>query len=79
MKRQATADTKWKTGRSAESPPTSGIAKQRIELAMQGRLPRRPLGKLVYVPNPNDKITKRPKELDQPIKLHNPQSDLMFA
>ena len=40
-----------------------GIALQRIELAMQGRLPRRPLGKLVYVPGPNDKIAKRPAEL----------------
>jgi hypothetical protein len=26
-------------------------------------LPRRPLGKSVYVPGPNDKITKRPREL----------------
>lgn len=39
------------------------IARQRIELAVQGRLPRRPLGKLVYVPGPNDRIAKRPKEL----------------
>jgi hypothetical protein len=39
------------------------IAKQRIELAALGKLPRRPLGKSVYVPNPGDTITKRPKEL----------------
>ncbi len=38
------------------------IASQRIELAIQGRLPRRPLGKLVYVPGPNDKIAKRPAD-----------------
>jgi adenine-specific DNA-methyltransferase len=46
------------------------IARQRIELAMQGRLPRRPLGKQVYVPGPNDKIAKRPKELGQPANGH---------
>lgn len=40
-----------------------GIARQRIELAMQGRLPRRPLGKKVYVPGPNDKVARRPDEL----------------
>jgi adenine-specific DNA-methyltransferase len=39
------------------------IARQRIELALQGRLKRRPLGKLVYAPGPNDKIAKRPAEL----------------
>lgn len=57
------------------------IAKQRIELAIQGRLPRRPLGKLVYVPGPNDKIAKRPKELGQPANGHHPydQSALMFG
>jgi len=54
------------------------IAKQRVELAMQGKLPRRPLGKLVYVPNPNDKITKRPKELDRPTNGHA-EPNLLFA
>ncbi|MGE0404944.1 MAG: site-specific DNA-methyltransferase [Candidatus Korobacteraceae bacterium] len=41
-------------------------AKQRIQLAMQGRLPVRPLGKQVYVPGPNDKIARRPSELVPP-------------
>lgn len=40
------------------------VARQRTELAMQGALPRRPLGKDVYVPSPNDRITQRPRELD---------------
>lgn len=35
-------------------------AKDRINLAFEGELPRRPLGKKVYVPGPNDKIAKRP-------------------
>jgi adenine-specific DNA-methyltransferase len=57
------------------------IAHQRIELAMQGKLPRRPLGKLVYVPSPNDTITKRPKELGEPMNGHHPydQSGSLFA
>jgi hypothetical protein len=54
------------------------VASQRIELALQGRLPRRPLGKLVYVPGPNDKIAKRPKELGQPANGHD-HSPLLFA
>jgi hypothetical protein len=58
-----------------------GIAKQRIELAIQGRLPRRPLGKDVYVPGPNDKVAKRPKELAQPANGHEriPESLALFA
>lgn len=56
------------------------IAKQRIELAMQGRLPRRPLGKLVYVPSPADIITKRPAELGEANAPHPyDQSHLLFA
>jgi len=57
------------------------IANQRIELAARGRLQRRPLGKLVYVPSPNDTITKRPKELGEPANGHHPfdQSKLIFA
>jgi adenine-specific DNA-methyltransferase len=56
------------------------IAKQRIGLAMQEKLPRRPLGKLVHVPGPNDKITKRPKEFGEG-NGHHPydQSDLLSA
>ena len=56
------------------------IARQRIELAANGTLPRRPLGKTVYVPSPNDTITRRPKELG-PGNGHHPfeQSDLLFV
>lgn len=39
------------------------IAKERIQLASNGFLARRPLGRDVYVPGPNDKIAKRPSEL----------------
>ncbi len=38
------------------------IAEKRVQLALQGKLPRRPLGKQIYVPGPNDKIAKRPIE-----------------
>jgi len=57
------------------------IAKQRIELAAHGKLPMRPLGKLVHVPSPNDTITKRPKELGEPANGHHPfdRSNLLFA
>jgi adenine-specific DNA-methyltransferase len=37
------------------------IARQRIELAMSGALRRRPLGKPVYQPGPNDAIAKAPE------------------
>jgi adenine-specific DNA-methyltransferase len=58
-----------------------GIAKQRVELAMQGKLPRRPLGKLVHVPSPNDTITRRPKELGEANGRHpyDQSADLLFA
>jgi adenine-specific DNA-methyltransferase len=42
------------------------IAKRRASMAQQGMLPRRPLGRDVYVPSPNDKIAKRPVELGAP-------------
>ena len=35
-------------------------AEFRLNLAFDGTLPRRPLGKKVYVPGPNDKIARRP-------------------
>ena len=54
------------------------VARERIDLAMEGRLPRRPLGKLVYVPGPNDKIAKRPKELGSG-NGHHTQSLSLFA
>jgi adenine-specific DNA-methyltransferase len=50
------------------------IAKQRVELAMQGRLPRRPLGKSVYVPGPNDKVAKRPTHWEKRITHQEPLS-----
>jgi adenine-specific DNA-methyltransferase len=56
------------------------VARQRVELAIQGKLPRRPLGKSVYVPNPGDTITKRPKELGAANGRHPyDQSDSLFA
>jgi adenine-specific DNA-methyltransferase len=54
------------------------VAKQRVELALQGKLPRRPLGKLVYVPSPNDKVARRPAELGNG-NGHNTQSLSLFA
>lgn len=43
------------------------IAKQRLALAFAGKLPRRPLGRPVYVPGPNDKIAKRPVQHGAPL------------
>jgi adenine-specific DNA-methyltransferase len=42
------------------------IARDRIRAAVVGSLKKRPLGKAVYVPGPNDKIARRPDELDAP-------------
>jgi adenine-specific DNA-methyltransferase len=39
------------------------IARERSEMAVKGVLPRRPLGKAVYVPGPNDKIAQHPVQL----------------
>jgi adenine-specific DNA-methyltransferase len=54
-------------GRRAAGSDTSGdylkIARQRVELALNGALRRRALGKEIYVPRPNDKIARRPPEL----------------
>jgi hypothetical protein len=47
------------------------IARHRIELAAEGKLQRRPLGKLVHVPSANDTITKRPKEFGAPASGHD--------
>ncbi|MGO9518898.1 MAG: DNA methyltransferase [Candidatus Korobacteraceae bacterium] len=35
-------------------------AETRVNLAFDGSLPRRPLGKKIYAPGPNDKIARRP-------------------
>lgn len=39
-------------------------ARERINLAFDGLLPRRPLGKKIYIPGPNDKIARRPADWD---------------
>jgi adenine-specific DNA-methyltransferase len=57
-------------GRRAAGADLSGeylaIARQRIELALSNALPRRLLGKEIYVPGPNDKIARRPPNLGTP-------------
>lgn len=40
------------------------MARGRVALAQHGHLPRRPLGKQVYIPGPNDKIAKPSAELN---------------
>jgi adenine-specific DNA-methyltransferase len=42
------------------------IARDRINAASIGALKKRPLGKAVYIPGPNDRIAKRPVELGSP-------------
>ncbi len=40
------------------------IARHRAGLAWEGRLPRRPVGRPVYVPGPKDRVAQMPPELD---------------
>ena len=40
------------------------IAKQRVGLALAGKLPRRPLDRPVYVPRPTDRIAQMPLEIE---------------
>lgn len=51
-------------GRRAAGSDTSAeyisIARERVRLALAGKLRRRPLGRPVYQPRPNDRITHRP-------------------
>lgn len=42
------------------------IAKDRIKLALEGRLRRRPLGQKIYQPSPNDRIAQRPAIHEMP-------------
>ena len=42
------------------------VARQRVALALANKLPRRPRGRPIYMPGQNDKIAKRPVQLDQP-------------
>lgn len=41
-------------------------ARNRIEAALERRLPKRPLHRAVYQPDPKTKIARRPAELDRP-------------
>jgi len=37
------------------------VAKERVKRALEGELPRRPLGRPIYQPSPNDRIARRPE------------------
>jgi adenine-specific DNA-methyltransferase len=52
-------------------------AAERINLAFDGLLPRRPLGKKIYVPGPNDKIARRPADWG-PQSCDPPKLDSLF-
>src|SRR6185437_10449363 len=39
----------------------TAVARERIKLAVAGKLRRRPLGRPVYQPGPNDRIARRPE------------------
>lgn len=41
-------------------PEYISIARERVRLALSGKLRRRPLGRPVYQPSPNDRIARRP-------------------
>jgi adenine-specific DNA-methyltransferase len=56
------------------SPEYLSIARDRIELASRGLLRRRPMGREVYEPGPNDKIAKRPSDLGEAIELNPRQA-----
>lgn len=45
------------------------VARRRVELALLGKLPRRPMDRPVYQPDPRLAITRRPPELGQPTLL----------
>jgi adenine-specific DNA-methyltransferase len=52
-------------GRRAAGSDTVGeyisVARERVKLALAGKLRRRPLGRPVYQPGPNDRIARRPE------------------
>jgi len=54
-------------------PEYLDIARERVSLAAEGQLRRRPLGRPIYQPGPNDRITKRPTEWEETV---NSQSNL---
>lgn len=51
------------------------VARERVRLALDGRLRRRPLGRPIYQPGPNDRIAQCP---NQPSRL-NPSQPALFA
>ena len=53
------------------------VARDRVNLAFEGLLPRRPLGKKIYVPGPNDKIARRPSNFG-PQNGETPDLDALF-
>jgi len=48
-------------------PEYLAIARQRIEAAFERRLPRRPLDRPVYKPDPRTKVARKPSEAEYPI------------
>jgi len=54
-------------------PEYLDIARERVSLAAEGQLRRRPLGRPIYQPGPNDRIAKRPTEWEETV---NSQSNL---
>lgn len=51
------------------------VARDRVKLALDGRLRRRPLGRPIYQPGPNDRIAQRPDQLSR----LNPAQPALFA
>lgn len=49
------------------------IARTRITAAMERRLPRRPLDRAIYKPDPKSRIATRPVELDENLLPFNPK------
>jgi adenine-specific DNA-methyltransferase len=54
-------------------PEYLDIARERVSLAAEGQLRRRPLGRPIYQPGPKDRIAKRPTEWEETV---NSQSNL---
>ncbi len=46
------------------------IARERVTLAVEGQLRRRPLGRPIYQPGPRDRIAKRPPEWGDAVNPH---------
>ena len=51
------------------------VARDRVKLALDGRLRRRPLGRAIFQPGPNDRIAQRPAQLSR----LNPSQPALFA